>query len=354
MDSQAVAFLQAMAAVAVVAVLAFLVLLIGGQKRQAATPARVRGPAPQPPVPWGQFLAAVVLLLVIGAAFVWRMAGDGLPGTDWRADDRSLIFFLVMLALAIAGLVIFLIVALVRANRRTLAPPVAAAAAVAEAPGEAVKPPSAVRLLGLLLLAVMLLLLAWTYLDSALQYALMRDLIYPAALALTLVLLVDKASRAWNPKSGTDGFSEWLFCDGFVFLQVLAYLNLRQAASAENYAAFFFDLLGIAVFFVAFWLVDRKQTRFRFLLAHIYLGLLPMGLLLWRYVQGIEVPEDAVIDWWETVWPFFVLAIIGFVLEIIAAIVWRTEARSGVAAAKDLVFFVAYGVLLLVAIPAAA
>ncbi|MEQ9643420.1 MAG: hypothetical protein RIM84_25600 [Alphaproteobacteria bacterium] len=351
MDSQAVAFLQAMAALAVVAVLAFLVLLIGGQKRQAATPARVRGPVPEPPVPWGQFLAAIVLLVVIGAAFVWRMAGDGLPGTDWRGDDRSLIFFAVMLALALVGLIVFLVVALARANRRVGAP---AVAAVPQAPAETVAPPSASRLLGLLLLAFMLLLMAWTWLDSATEYALMRDLIYPAALALTLVLLVDKASRAWNPKSSTDSFSEWLFCDGFVFLQVMAYLNLRQAASGETYAAFFFDLLGIALFFLAFWLVDRKLTRFRFLLAHIYLGLLPIGLLLWRYVQDITVPEDAVVNFWETLWPFFVLAVIGVVLEIIVAIIWRGPARSGIAAAKDVVFFVAYGVLLLVAIPAAA
>lgn len=352
MDSQAVGFLQAMAALAVVAVLAFLVLLIGGQKRAPAAPVRGRAPVPETP-PWGQLLAAVVLLVVIGAAFVWRLAGEGLPSADWRgAGDRSLIFFVVMLALAVAGLIAFLVVALVRANRRAAAMPAAAPAATA--PAEAVAPPSATRLLGLLLLALMLLLLAWTYLDGATQYALMRDLIYPAALALTLVLLVDKASRAWNPKGAVDGFSEWLFCDAFVFLQVLAYLNLRQVAKPEGYAAFFFDLLNIALFFLAFWLVDRKLTRFRFLLAHIYLGLLPMGLLLWRYVQGVTVPEGTVVDWWETVWPVFGLAVIGLVLEIIAAIVWRGAARSGFAAAKDVVFFVAYGVLLLVAIPAAA
>jgi hypothetical protein len=348
LDSQAVAFLQAMAALAVVAVLAFLVLLIGSRQRQPAPAPRGRAPVTEPP-PWGQILAAIVLIALVAAAVVWRFADSGLPAADWRADDRALIFFVVMLALAGGGLAVFAIVALVRASPRRSA--ATAATPPAAAVGETVAPPSATRLLGLLLLALLLLLLAWTYLSSAQQYAAMASLIYPAVLAVALVLLVDKASRAWNPKGGADGFSEWLFCDALVFLQVLAWLNLREAATAETYAAFFFDLLNLALFFLVFWVVDRKLSRLRFLLVYAYLVLLPLGLLLWRTVQGVAAPAE--VGWWETLWPVFFLAVIGLVLELIAAVAWREPARPGIAAAKDAVFFAAYGVLLLVAIPAA-
>jgi hypothetical protein len=153
-------------------------------------------------------------------------------------------------------------------------------------------------------------------------------------------------------KAAADGFSEWLFCDALVFLLVLAYLNLREAAAPDGYAGFFFDLLGVALFFLVFWLVDRKLTRYRFLAGYAYLIVLPMGLLLWRLVQGAAVPAET--GWWETVWPVFGLAIIGFVLEIIALIGIRQPERPVVAAIKDAAFFAAYGALLLVAIPAAA
>jgi hypothetical protein len=350
LDSRAVAFLEVMAALAVVAVLGFLVLLIGGRSRQPQ-PAHCRGGHPDQP-PWLQVLAAAVLLLLLGGGFVWRFAADGLADGGWRGEDRALLFLILMLGLAVGGLVVFLIVAFVRSGRQRQAPGGAAQPAPGAATAESYRPPSAGRLAGLLLLALMLLLMAWTWLQAAQQYALMRDLIYPAAVAVALVLLFDKASRAWSVKAAADGFSEWLFCDALVFLLVLAYLNLREAAAPDGYAGFFFDLLGVALFFLVFWLVDRKLTRYRFLAGYAYLIVLPMGLLLWRLVQGAAVPAET--GWWETVWPVFGLAIIGFVLEIIALIGIRQPERPVVAAIKDAAFFAAYGALLLVAIPAAA
>ena len=166
------------------------------------------------------------------------------------------------------------------------------------------------------------------------------------------VLLFDKATRAWSVKTGGETVREWLFCDGLVFLLVLGYLNLRQAAAPENYAALELDLLFIVLFFVVFWLLDRALTRYRFLLAYGFMILLPIMLLVWRLVQAVAAPEG--LSWWSTIWPFFFLAMIFFVLEIIMLIATTGPERSGLGAAKDAVFMVLFGILLIVAIPEAA
>ena len=217
--------------------------------------------------------------------------------------------------------------------------------------------PSAVRLLGLLALALGFLILNWAWLDRDTQYAVMVEMLYPAALAVALVLLIDKASRAWATKGTAETVREWLFCDAFTLLLVIAWLNLRQWQPGEDeaYAGMFWDVVAIALFFLAFWIVDRKRTRLRFLLAYLYVALLPILLMIWRGVQTAGVGEEAVEAalWWESLWPCFLLTVIFLVLEIILLVGARDTPRHGIAAAKDTVFVALYAVLLLVAIPEA-
>ena len=126
------------------------------------------------------------------------------------------------------------------------------------------------------------------------------------------------------------------------------------AGEDEAYGGMFWDVVVIALFFLAFWIVDRKRTRFRFLLAYLYVALLPLLLLIWRGVQTAAEEEEAVEAalWWESLWPCFQLTVNFLVLEIILLVGVRDTPRHGIAAAKDAVFVVAYAVLLLVAIPA--
>jgi hypothetical protein len=249
------------------------------------------------------------------------------------------------------GLLAFLVVLfgrVLRAERR--------AAAVAE-PGageqaEAVETPAAARLLGLLGLALVFLLLNWIYLPHEQQYALMLHLVYPASLGVALVLLFDKASRSWQVKTTAETVREWLFCDAIVFLLVLGFLNLLQSPAESDYASLFWDFLYLALFFLTFWILDRKVTRYRFLVVHGYLIALPILLLIWRAMQKVAEPAD--LSWWSTIWPFFFLAIIFFVLEVIALVAARESDRHAAPAVKDAVFLALYGILLIVAIPEAA
>ena len=83
---------------------------------------------------------------------------------------------------------------------------------------------------------------------------------------------------------------------------------------------------------------------------------LPILLLIWRAMKTI--PEGAAplpeISWWSTVWPFFFLAIIAFVLEIIVMLIQGSEGKQGLGAVKDTIFVAIYGILLIAAIPEAA
>ncbi len=353
MASQHIIFLEVMAGVAVVGIIAFLVLLLS---RSAGGSRLVRAPR------WHEFALALVLLVVVVVVLAWQFppllggpdevvveAAPVEPG-DWRSSNRADNFFTVMLIAAAIGLVAFVVVLFARilpAEERLAAP---AAAKPELEPAAEFETPSAVRLLGLLGFALAILLLNWTYLDRPNQYLILRDLLYPAALAVGLVLLVDKASRAWANKSTAETLREWLFCDAFVVLLVLAYLNLRhwQPLEEQSYAGMFWDVVNIAAFFLAFWLVDRKRFRLRFLLAYVYVALLPILLLIWRGVQAVPESEAS---WWESLWPCFLLTLIFLVLEIIQLIASREAARHGVGAFKDAVFVLLYGVLLLVAIP---
>ncbi len=342
-----------MAAIAIVGVLAFLIFLIGRAVAQS------RGSfAGSLTGRWYQYLLAALLLLVVIILAVWQFSTDGLLGqaADWRADSRAIAFFVIMLVVAGLGLVGFVIYLVVHTARQgTAAPPADVsleprAAAAVEETGPASQPTSVgVRLLGLLALFVAFLLLNWIYLPLADQYFVVQHLIYPAALAVALVLLFDKAARGWNVKSPAENFREWLLCDAVTFLLIMGFLNLRQYGGGEAYAVMFWDMLYVALFFLIFWILDRTLTRFRFLAAQLYLVALPILLLIWRAIQGVQMPAE--LTWWSSIWPFFFLAIIAFVLEIIVLLLQGGENKQGLGAIKDALFVAIYGILLIIAVP---
>jgi len=272
---------------------------------------------------------------------------------DWRQGARGQAFYVVMLivgGLALLGFLIVLFAQILPAHA-AFASTESAPTTPAPKPDQpgAVETPSGARLIGLLLLAIMYLLLNWIYLERGDQHALLTNLVYPASLGVALVLLFDKATRVWSVKTGAETVREWLMCNGFAFLLLLGFLNLRGAPADETYASMFWDFLAIVLFFVAFWIVDRKVTAFRFLVGYAYLILLPVLLIIWRTTQGLVVAED--LSWWSTVWPVFFLSIIFFVLEVILLIASRDTPRHGIGALKDVVFVVLYAIALIAAIP---
>jgi len=364
-DSRSIIFLEVMIAIAVVGVLAFLVFIIGRAVSQSKDGGAGGGEGGGIGANrWYQYLLAALLLLVVVVLAVWQFSTEGLLGqaADWRADGRAITFFVIMLVAGGLGLIGFLIFLIAQRSRQGAAPAapsigLASAESTASPPDTSTQPtPAGLRLLGLLGLLAAFLLLNWIYLPRAEQYSLVLGLIYPASLAVALVLLFDKASRGWNVKDTAENYREWLLCDAMTFLLVLAFINLRQDPGGEDYAAMFWDVLYVALFFLIFWLLDRTRTRLRFLAAHAYFVALPILLLIWRAMKTI--PEDAAplpeISWWSTIWPFFFLAIIAFVLEIIVMLIQGSEGKQGLGAVKDSIFVAIYGILLIVAIPEAA
>ena len=348
MDSRSAIFLQVMIGIAVVGLVAFLIVLIGralrgpqaAGKSAGATTVRSR---------WPELLLALVLTLVVAVIVIWQFPPiDGAaPGKSWRDEPRALVFFIVMLVTAGLGLLAFLVYMFARQQ----APMVEAAGASEAQPGaeaeQAEHPtPGAARLAGLFLLAVAVLLLCWIYVPRAQQYQLMLYFIYPAAFAVTLVMLFDKATRAWSIKPAAATMREWLLCDAIAFLLVFGYLNLLASNAGTKYESVHWDLLHIVAFLFVFWLLDRKTGRLRFLVAYGYLIALPILLLIWRATQAVPAAKDA--GWWGSVWPFFGIAIIFFVLEIIILAAKRDTETSILPAFKDAVFVVAYGALLLI------
>jgi len=184
-------------------------------------------------------------------------------------------------AVALAAFVVYLLVRVARHSRAVQT------GATGGAPDSATVSPSALRLLGLLALLLALLVLYWRWLDDAAGYAAMVYAIYPASIALVLVLIFDKATRSWSYKGALAGLREWLFCDTLVFLLFLAWVNLWMSAAGAGYRAFFWDALGLVLSVLVFWLVDRKLTRFRFLTAYAFLLALPILLLIWATVQDV-------------------------------------------------------------------
>lgn len=357
MGQNDIIFIEIMAAIGLIGVVAFLIILVSrgpsGQRNPLASSS-----------PWyGFFLAAVVLLIVV-LLFLWRFPPSYMAqvaDADWQLDSRAKTFFTIMLMFSAAALLVFVTYVIARLTRQPAAPQGATSALEAapstaapalEAPTANYANPSGSSLLGLLALALAFAILNWSYVDHGEQYTLMVQLIYPAGFVMVLVMLFDKASRAWNIKTPGESLREWIFCNTFTFLFIVGYLNLLKAGGGDGYGAMIVDLVNVLVFLVMIWILDRKVTRMRFLVAYGYLILLPLALLIWQSVQGVEIPPET--SWWETIWPFFSVAIIFFVLEIIVLIITRESRSQGMAIAKDLLFMVLYIICLIAAIPEAA
>ena len=357
MEQRATIFVEAMIVFVIIGVLAFLIgLIIRAPQRQRAAASGAAQPEQSPR--WYEFTLALILLAAIAAFAIWIISSGshwvwGETIEDWRSDSRATAFAAVMIALAVIGLVVSLIYALVQSSQREALPQRGAAApAAAGAAGEpaaaaaaaAPPSPSPLRILGLLLLVVAILLLCWIALAPATQYALMTQLIYPASLGVALVLLFDKATRTWGLKPGAESAREWLLGDLLIFLLVLAFLNLRSAPKLEAYSGSFWDLLNVVLFFIAFWVIDRTAMRGRFLLGYGYLVILPLLLLIWQSILGVAGPAS----WWASAWPFVILSGVFFILEVVTLVASSGE-RQTLPAVKDAVFVVAYAVLLIVA-----
>ena len=298
---------------------------------------------------WYEILLAVVLLLalaILAISFAVEVTSGGSASEGWRSGARSDLFLGVMLAVAALALLFLVAFLLARLPATGTAPPKSEAGAIQ---AETVRDPAGSRLVGLLLVAVGMLLVGWVYLSPAARADLMVQVLYPATIAVAIVLLFDKATRSWTPKTPTEGFREWLLCDVILITLVLGFLNLKQLEGRDAYGGFFWDMVHIAAFFFVFWCLDRTSMRGRFLVGFGYLTLLPLLLVLWRWVQEIEAPAETA--WWSTVWPVFFLALAFFVLEIISLLVLRDNRGHVVPAVKDTLFVVLYAIFLIVAVP---
>ena len=327
-------------------------------RRDARPAGSARGKQPGPR--WYEVLLGIALLLALVAIAITVAVKGGPPvdagdaqasQVEWRSGTQATAFLVVMFAGGAIALIAFL-VAMVRRGAIRRGTPTAAATgapAAAEDGDLAVEPrtvPAGARIVGLLLLPVSLLLLAWLALPAAEQRALVTALVYPGAFAIALVLLVDKASRAWHYKTSAEGLREWLLCDLFTFLLALGFLNAWRVGGEVEYGGIFFDLLHVTLFMAVFLLLDRATGRYRFLVGYAYLALLPFLLWGWRASTGVVQAED--IDWSATIWPFVILGVIYFVLEIIALLASRGHAAAAV---KDAVAVLVYAGFLIAALP---
>ena len=349
MDARSTAFLEIMIGIAVVGLLAFLVLLLAGRIRMATSAG-----ARQLNIRWPQIVLALVLLVAVALIVVWQFPPlDGDPAQTkagrWRSDPDALAFFIVMLAVAGGAVLIFLATLVIRAHPRLTAPPADEEEAADTTAPATVEAPSAARLFGLLLPVVAILLLCWIALKPEQQYAIVLYLLYPASFAVALVMLFDKATRSWSAKNGGESFREWLLCDLLVFFLILGFLNLLESRADAKYEALIWDMLHLAAFFLVFWLLDRRLTRFRFLAGYLYFMLLPILLLIWRAVQGVPAAKDP--SWWDTIWPLFSLGAIFFVLELITVIASSDREKQAVPAIKDGLYVILVGIALIAAVP---
>ena len=337
-----------MAVIAVIGVLAFLigwlVRMPQGQKAPAGGAAAV-GQSPR----WYEFALALLLLAAIAAFLIWLISSGqqwvwGETFFDWRSDPRAIAFAAIMIGIGVVGLAVSLAYTVIQSSQPVAPRGRDAGLAESAAVPAAVPAASPLRLLGLIALVVAIVLLCWIALPRTDQYGLLAQLIYPASVGLALVLVFDKATRTWGAKRGSETFREWLFCDLFAFLLVLAFLNLRSLGKPDTYAASFWDILNLVLWFAAFWSVDRGVARGRFLAGYGYLVIAPLLLLIWQAVTGTPAPAS----WWGTVWPFLILGAVFFVLEAITLVASSGE-RQTLAAVKDTLFLFLYAVLLIVA-----
>ena len=361
MEDRSLQFITIMALIGAVGIAAFLLILVSKalSKRQAES-AGEKVPSREPH--WLAVALSGLAVVIATALLLWFLfpgSYDQLGSVAPRAGH----FLIVMLIVAAIALIAFIVALIARASRpeteRTedgfavpdaAKPPVRPASAAL--PDGAVPVSAGLRLLFLLIVPVALLIFGWSALSHDVQHGLTVRLAYPAVFAVVMVLLIDKATRAWSTKSGAEIFREWMFLDLFLVLLMVAFWNLTSVADPAAYRSFFWDILGLAGLFLAFWLVDRTATRFRFLLAYAFLVLLPVLLIIWRYMTPAAPPAEGVeLSWWDTYWPVFYLAIIFGVLEIILLAASRDHTKQGLATLKDTLFIVVYGILLLVAIP---
>ena len=329
----------------IAAVLVIMAAVLSGRVRRSGSGAKTEGTSPR----WHEILLAVVLLAVLVILAItagFQLGGDGAVPGDWRMGTRANLFLAVMLAVAALSLLFLLVFLAVRLSTGSVPSSRGSEDVV---PPETARDPAGSRLVGLLLLVVGVLLVGWIYLSPGARADLLMQVLYPAAIAVLIVLLFDKATRSWTPKLPVEGFREWLLCDLLAITLVLGYLNLRQMQDHAAYGGFFWDMVHIAAVFLVFWCVDRTSVRIRFLLGFGYLTVAPLLLVLWRWVQELEPPPEP--DWWSTVWPVFFLALAFFVLEIIALLALRGGRGHAVPAVKDLVFVILFAVFLIAAVP---
>ena len=124
MEQRATIFVEVMIVIAVIGVLAFLIGLIVRLPQQAA--ANGKGQA-EPSPRWYEFTLALILLAAIAAFAIWLISSGthwvwGETIEDWRSDDRTITFAAVMVALAVIGLVVSLVYALVQSSQGAAAP----------------------------------------------------------------------------------------------------------------------------------------------------------------------------------------------------------------------------------------
>ena len=151
MEQRATIFVEAMVVVAIIGVLAFLIgLLVRAPQRQQAAANGSDQPEQSPR--WYEFTLALILLAAIAAFAIWLISSGthwvwGETIEDWRSDNRAIIFAAVMVALAVIGLVVSLVYALVQSSQRDAAQGVASrrpaevGAAEAVPSGAALAPP---------------------------------------------------------------------------------------------------------------------------------------------------------------------------------------------------------------------
>ena len=337
-----------MVAIAVIGLIAFIVhLTVRRHEKTTSDLAEQQIEAGKPK--WFEYLLAVVAVLgliaaVIAVIMYWYPFGAD-HESSWRSGTRPLVFLVGMLLIGVVALIVFIATIASRRFSVDRIPQEKNLPDISQV--EPVRAPAGIRLFGLLAVVVAFLALNWIAVDKSNQYLLMVYLMYPATIGVALVLLFDKATRAWSVKKKGEPFREWLFCDGMIFLLFLSFLNLVNNGGAEDYNALFWDVLYLTLFFFVFWLVDRKVTRYRFLVAYAYFLIAPILLFIWRIVREVQLPET--LSWWSTVWPFTVLAGIFLIIEIIALSVTRGSNRQAGGAIRDVIFIVLYGVFLLVA-----
>lgn len=339
-----------MAGLAIIGVVSFLIFLVSRQALRSAPGNRT---SYQPR--WYELLLAAAFLLIIALVALWQFVPGS--GDAWGEDSRASTFFVIMMIVGAGALVIFLVSLfwrLARSDDSATSVRSAAKSAQTEAAPQPLakhQTPSTLRLIGLLGFALAFLILNWSHVPQDQRHAMMLSLIYPAGLILALVMLLDKASRAWDIKTPGETTREWLYSNALLVLYVIAYLNLMGVADPAAYSGMFWDMVHVAGFLLVVWILDRKTSRLRFLLIHGWLIALPLLLLIWQSQSGGDVPED--LSWWDTVWPFFFLALVFFVVELIILIATDEGGETGFGTFKDVVFLVLYVILLISARPEA-